>query len=165
MSIDLALLNAFPVWKNVRLGVYKSADEYRRALEAGSARKANWIDEIIGNPAFTCAASEVQMELVAPSVGDLGFAEGALDSKVRARAINVGLRPCPVEVLPALQLAAQETGERVIIATNAIPGSEGDLEGFDVTFGQGGLRLNGDCGPIDRLRDAKTRVAFVRPKA
>lgn len=165
MNLDQVLLSNLPVWKSVPLGVYKSADEYRKALEASSAHKFTWIDEIVGSPAFTCADKETQVELVAPSVGDLGFSDGAFDSKVRARALDVGLKPCPVEVLAALQLAAQDTGERVIIATDVIPGANGDLEGIDVTFGEGGPRLNGYCGPIDRLRDATTRVAFVRPKA
>lgn len=163
MNIHQAMLKTLPAWRSVEVGVHKSADAYRKALETGSAPKISWIEEIVGNPAFTCAAEKTELELVAPTVEDLGFAEGCLDSKVRAKAIALGLKPCPVEVLAALQLSAQDTGERVIIATDAIHGANGDLVGFDVTFGQGGLRLNGDCGPVDKLRDAKTRVAFVRP--
>ncbi len=158
------LLNSLPVWKTVKLGIYKSADEYRGALEANSTQKRTWVDEITGNPAFTCAGKETQLELVAPSVSDLGFSDGALDSQIRERSLNLGLQPCPVEVLAALQLTAKDTGERVIISTEAVPGNNGDFEGFDVTFGQGGLRLNGHCGPIDRLREATTRVALVRRK-
>jgi hypothetical protein len=165
MNLEQVLLGSLPVWKSVQLGGYKSADDYSKALAAGSSPKRDWIDELVSNPAFACADQPLQLDLVAPSVGELGFAEGAFDSKLRTRALQLGLQPCPIEVLAALQLNSQDTGERVIIATDVIPNAKGDLVGFDVTFGQGGLRLNGDCGPIDRLREADTRVAFVRPKS
>lgn len=164
MNIHQAMLQSLPAWRSVTVGALKSADEYRKALASGSAPKISWVEEIVGNPAFTCASQAVDLELVAPTVEDLGFPDGGLDSKVRAKAIALGLKPCPVEVLASLQLSAEDTGERVIIATDAIHGANGDLVGFDVTFGQGGLRLNGDCGPTDRLREPSVRVAFVRPK-
>jgi hypothetical protein len=164
MNVHQAMIGALPAWKSVKLGALASADAYRKALASGAAPKLSWIEEIVGNPAFSCASSETELELVAPTVEELGFPDGGLDSKVRAKAIALGLKPCPVEALAALQLSARDTGERVIIATDAIHGASGDLVGFDVTFGQAGLRLNGDCGPVDRLREPNVRVAFVRPK-
>ncbi len=102
MNIHQAMLKSLPAWRSVKVGAMKSADEYRKALASGSAPKISWVEEIVGNPAFTCASQPADLELVAPAVEDLGFPDGGLDSKVREKAIALGLKPCPVEVLAAL---------------------------------------------------------------
>src|SRR5271165_6658657 len=45
-------------WKTVRLGVHKTADEYRKALQAGKHRSGEWVTELLGKPVCHCASEE-----------------------------------------------------------------------------------------------------------
>ena len=51
----------FPIWKMVRLGVYKTADEYRKALQAGEHRCGEWVTNLFGKPACHCASEETDV--------------------------------------------------------------------------------------------------------
>ncbi len=157
--------NAFPIWKTQRLGVCKTADEYREALEKAKRPGDDWVRDILSNPAFVCAAEETDLELVAPSAADLGFKDGAYDSQIREKALEMGLKLCPIETLPALRLAdeVRTRAERVIIAIEAITDAGGELDGLDVELGRDGLQLRGHCSPIDRFRDPGLRFVFARP--
>ncbi len=157
----------FPVWKTVRLGVHKTAEEYRKALKAtrfgaGDLRANSFLAEA----AFSCAAEEIDVNLVAVSVADLGFREGARYSQICNRAHETGLDLCPAEVGPALLVAYRDQphGERLIIAMKPIGGSGGDFDEFDVEFGGSGLSLRGYCGPKDRFWDSERRFVFAQRK-
>jgi hypothetical protein len=158
----------FPVWKTVRLGVYKTADAYREALQASKHRCGEWVTDLFGKPACHCASEETDVDLVVLSVEDLGFKEGALYSEICEKAQDVGLELCPAEVGPALRLAYenQPRGERLIIATTpfADSGEELDLFAMEVSGG-GGLWLRGDCGPADRYWEPDRRFVFVRRRS
>jgi hypothetical protein len=157
----------FPVWKTVKLGVYKTAEAYRAALEASKHRCGEWVTDLFGKPACHCASEETDVDLAVVSVDDLGFKQGALYSEVCEKAQTLGLELCPPEVGPALRLAYgnQPRGERLIIATTpfADSGDELDLFSMEVSGG-GGLWLRGDCGPVDRYFEPDRRFVFVRPR-
>jgi hypothetical protein len=155
----------FPIWQTVRLGVHKTADEYRRALKAAKYRGGEWgANDFLAKAEFTCATEETDVDLVAVSVADLGFKDGALYSQICGKAHEMGLVQCPVEVGPALLLAHkdQPRGERLIIAMKANADSGGDLDEFDLELGGSGLSLRGYCGPLDRFWDSERRFVFVR---
>ncbi len=159
---------AFPIWKTVRLGVCKTADEYRKALEAGKHRSGDWVNNFLGKPAFNCASEETDVDLVVLSVDDLGFKEGALYSQICEKALAMGLELCPPEVGPALRLAYenQPRGERLIVATKPFTESGDDLDLFVMEVsGGGGLWLRGDCGPSDRFWEPDRRFIFARRKS
>ena len=105
-----------PTWKTVKLGVFKTADAYRKALEQGRRRSGEWVNDFLGQPAYTCAREETDVDLVVLSVEDLGFKKGALYSQICEKALAAGLDLCPAEVGPALRLAYddQPPGERLI---------------------------------------------------
>jgi hypothetical protein len=155
----------FPIWKTVRLGVYKTADEYRKALQAGEHRCGEWVTNLFGKPACHCASEETDVDLVVLSVDDLGFKEGALYSQICEKAQAMGLDLCPAEVGPALRLAYenQPRGERLIIATKPFADSDDELDLFVMEVsGGGGLWLRGDCGPSDRYWEPDRRFVFMR---
>ncbi len=155
----------FPVWKTIRLGVHKTADAYRKALEVSKYRCGEWVTDLFDKPACHCAEQETDVDLVVLSVDDLGFKQGALYSQICEKALAAGLELCPPEVGPALRLAYenQPRGERLIIATKpfADSGDELDLVAMEVSGG-GGLWLRGDCGPSDRYWEPDRRFVFVR---
>ncbi|MBI4692031.1 MAG: hypothetical protein HY773_01110 [Candidatus Terrybacteria bacterium] len=96
--------SSFPVWKTVTLGIHKSVDEYRKALEANGFKIGNWGDDILGKSAFTVSSEETEVELVKMTVAELGFKDSATRKDIYERAIEFGLKLCPNEVGPALRL-------------------------------------------------------------
>ena len=158
----------FPIWKTVKLGIYKTADAYRKALEAGKHRSGDWVNDFLGKPACNCAGEETDVDLVDVSVHDLGFKEGALYSQICEKALAMGLELCPAEVGPALRLAYenQPRGERLIVATKPFTELGDDLDLFSMEVsGGGGLWLRGDCGPSDRFWEPYHHFVFVRGKS
>lgn len=115
------VLAAFQIWKTIQLGTgLKSADDFRRDLTAGGFRIGDWGNDILGKPAFKVASklTEVDLDLVNPSVAELGFKDGATFKDACERAISLGLEPCPNEVGPQLRLQYkdQPKGEWLRIA-------------------------------------------------
>ncbi len=82
----------FPIWKTVKLGVYKTADGYRTALEAGKHLSGAWVNDLFGKPACTCVSEETDVNLVVLSVADLGFKEGALYGQICEKALDQAQR-------------------------------------------------------------------------
>ena len=129
-------------WKTIRLGVHKTADEYRKAMKSAKNKVGDGVGELLGNAKFTCATEETDVDLVVLSGAELDFKESAEYSDICARALELGLELCPAEVGPALRLAYkdQPRGEWLIIAMkaitdsamNAITDSDGDLVTFNV---------------------------------
>ena len=166
MAVVEAPRREFPIWRTVRIGVYKSVEAYRNALEASKHRCGEWVTNLFGKPACHCADEEADVDLVVVSVDDLGFKGGALYSEICEKAQSAGLELCPAEVGPALRLAYdnQPRGERLIIATTSFADSGDELDLFVMEVsGGGGLWLRGDCGPADRYFEPDRRFVFVRP--
>lgn len=158
----------FPIWKTLRLGVCKNPDDYRKALESGRRRSAEWVNNFLGQPAFACAGEETDVDLVVLSVDELGFDKGALYSEICDRAVDMGLDLCPAEVGPALRLAYEEQpqGERLIVGTKPFADTGDALDLFVMEVSGGGrLWLRGDCGPSDRYWEPDRRFIFVRPRS
>ena len=154
----------FPTWKTLRLGLYKTAYEYRKAMKSAKNKVGEWANGILGKAEFTCASQVTDVDLVVLSVAELGFKEGAKYSDICTRALELGLELCPAEVGPALRLAYknQPKGEWLIIAMNAITDSDGDLNVFHVEHDNDELWLFGNNGHPDNFWGSVSRFVFVR---
>src|SRR5581483_3717379 len=87
----------FPVWRTIQIGTgLKTANDFRRALTSAGYRIGTWANDILGR--FTPATEEKKLDLVAVSVAELGFANGATLRDIYARAKELGLELCPAEV-------------------------------------------------------------------
>jgi hypothetical protein len=169
---ELALVESpkrdFPIWKTIKLGLHKSAEAYRAALESRKRRSGEWVNDFLGRPACHCAAQETEVDLALVSVGELGFRSSALYSEICEKAQALGLGLCSPEVGPALRLAYEDQprGERLVVATApfAASGDEVGLFSMEISGG-GGLWLRGDCGPVDRFWELDRRFVFVRPRS
>lgn len=152
----------FAVWKSVKLGTCKSPEEYRKALKKAGRRIGDWADDILGR--ITCLQEEVDLDLVALSVADLGFKDGARYADICAKAVELGLELCPVEVGPALRLqyGEQPCNEWMLIATEPITDRGGGI--FLMEHDRDGLWLNAYCGSPDDVWYAGYRFVFVRRK-
>ena len=153
---------SFNVWKTIKLGTLKNADEFRKALKKDGFKIGDWGNDIIGKPAFTVASTEEEIQLVNVSVADLGFKNGATYKDICAKAKELGLELCPNEVGPQLRLQYkdQPKGEYLRIAMEPITDSDGDLHIFRVGHGDDDLWLHGLNGYSDRFWYANSRFVF-----
>ena len=86
------------VWRTLKLGTYKTADEYRGALKSAGYNVGGWANDILSKPAFICAQQETEVDLVVISVSELGFKYDGRYSDICTRAMEMGLKLCPAEV-------------------------------------------------------------------
>jgi hypothetical protein len=94
------------VLKTIKLGACKTSEEYRKALEEAAYRVGDWGNDILGKTA--CAQEETEVDLVAPSVKELGFNDGAYYKEICTKALELGLELCAAEVGPALRLVYKD---------------------------------------------------------
>ena len=153
---------SFKVWKTIKIGTIKNADEFRKALKKAGFKISDWANDIIGKPAFTVASGEEEIQLVNLSVEELGFKNGAKYGDICARAKELGLELCPNEVGPQLRLQYkdQPKGEWLRIAMEPITDSDGDLDIFNVGHDGDGLWLRSNLGFSDDFWDASNRLVF-----
>ena len=103
-------LEQFPVWKTLKLGVCKSPEEYRAALEKAGIMIGKDADELLENIPYS--QEEIEIDLVLVPVGKLGL-DGLVDyMDALERAIKMGFKPCPAEVGLALRLAYADQPRR-----------------------------------------------------
>lgn len=87
----------FPTWKRIHLGVHKTAEAYREALDKQGYRISSSAD-ILGQPQFTVATVEEEVDLVQVTVAELGLENGGTLEQIYAAAKARGLELCPAEV-------------------------------------------------------------------
>jgi hypothetical protein len=153
---------SFNVWKTIKLGTHKNADEFRKALKKNGFKIGDWANDILGKPAFAVSSVEEEIQLANVSVADLGFKNGANYGDICAKAKELGLELCPNEVGPQLRLQYkdQPKGEWLRIAMEPITDSDGNLDLFSVGRGGGDLWLSGNDSNSDRFWDASSRFVF-----
>lgn len=155
---------SFSVWKTIKLGTLKNADEFRKALKKDGFKIGDWGNDILGKPAFTVSSEEEEIQLANVSVADLGFKNGANYGDICAKAKALGLELCPNEVGPQLRLQYkdQPKGECLRIAMKPITDSDGDLNIFSVGHDVV-LWLDGNYGSYgisDNFWNASSRFVF-----
>ncbi|MFA5318566.1 MAG: hypothetical protein WC323_03790 [Patescibacteria group bacterium] len=162
----VTVVASFPTFKTIRLGTLKDADAIRKAIADVGGRISDRANDILGQPAFTVATKETEVELVVVSVAELGFNDGTRYSAICERAKQLNLALCPAEVGPQLRLqyADQPASEWLHIAMEPITGSGGDLSLFLVGRVGRGLWLIGSRGHPRSLWYGNRRFVFVRRK-
>jgi hypothetical protein len=195
-SITWKMADDVPVWKSVHLGTFTSVNMLREALDSedcgASERKVaerprfvraaasrpgsvpgchlgDSASEIIGRPAFRLSRIKQELDLVAVSLIDLGFApdEDVMLEDIYARAELLNYTLCPAEVGPYLRLQYldQPAGEFLHVAMEPITTYAGEPTDLTVANGGAGLVLLGGDDRPNLLLPAVTRFVFVRPRA
>lgn len=101
-------VEAFPTWKNVRLGVHETADEYRRAMKARGIVPEHFAKFCSDIP---CVKVEHEIELIKVCVADLRLCSPSIQSirlyemsDLTHRVRDLGLDWAPAEVVLALSV-------------------------------------------------------------
>ena len=151
-------------FKIIEIGTYKDVKSLRKALEESGAQIGNWASDILNKAKLS--KSKQSLDLVALTVAELGFPEGAKLEDIYKASKNQGLDLCPDEVGPQLRLqySNQPNGEWLVIAMEPIKDSVGDLILFGVECGSGDRWLYADYGKPDFFWVAVSRFVFVRCK-
>lgn len=129
ISVSIA---APPIFKSVSLGKYRSASEYRTALNEAKSRIGRLANEMLDSDQFEWTGCVITVELLRISVAELGFSGDTRLWEIYARGLELGLDLCPPEVGPALRCAKiqQRRGEWLDIAMKPIA----DFEGYPHIF-------------------------------
>lgn len=159
-------ITKFPIWKTIKLGIQKSADEYRKAIKADGMKIGDYGNDILGKPAFNVSSDEIEVELVRITVAELGFKNGATRKEIYNKALELGRKLCPNEVGPALRLqyADQPLGEWLLVAMEPITDSRGSPDVFDVARSSSGSWLDGYSGCPGDFWGADRQWVFLRGK-
>jgi len=156
--------DSFPTWKRIRLGVCKSAAEYIEALQKQGCRISDHAADILGQPQFTVAPEETEVDLVQVTAAEFGFKNGGTLAQIYAAAKARGLELCHAEVGPALRLQypGQPLGEWLLVAMEPIRDSDGCLHVFRVEPHVYGRWLCAGWGSPARVWGAGFRWLFRR---
>ncbi len=155
----------FKLWKTIKLGTHKNADEIRKSLKTNGHNIGDWANDILGK--MEISKTEEEVNLVVATVRELGFKNGANYADICKKAQELGLELCPAEVGPQLRLqyTNQPKGEWLIIAMEAISGSDGVLSVWNVERSDGGESwLDSYCGRADYGWVADGSFVFVSRK-
>jgi hypothetical protein len=153
-------------FKTVKLGLCKTADQYRKALRKAGCELSRVAEAVLDIPDFTCAVEETELYLVNLSALDLGFNGVVSYGELLHSAPAMGLSLCPPEVGPALRLAYDDqlNGEWLVIAMRGICNPIGDLFAFGVGCDDGRLWLDTWNAQPGDLWYPYRRFVFVRPR-
>jgi hypothetical protein len=159
-------VRVWKTWMTVKVGTFKNVEEIRQAIKAGGHFIGDWANDILGKPAFKVSETEQDIELVNVSVEELGFKDGARYADTCKRAFELGLEYCPAEVGPQWCIQ-QPKGVPVIVAMEAIIGSDTDLHLFDINRDGGcGQCLSTNVGCSDFVWHSSVCFLFLRrPKS
>jgi hypothetical protein len=157
-------LEQAPPWKTVRLGRYKNAHQYFLAIESAKRNIGSWAKEVLNTPMFTCSTREMDIDLIAVSVAELGLSRGGRYDGICTRALDIGLALCPVEVAAALGIdyPDQPRNEMLIVGMVALAGSSGEPTLFVLENEGGVLWLRGFGGSPSRFWKPRYRFVFTR---
>ncbi len=161
-----AAANKFKIWKTIHLGMgFKNADGFRQLMKSRKMLISDRANDILGKSAFKVAAEKTRVNLVIPSVGDLGFKDGGKLKDIYACAQDWKLGLCPSEVGPQLRLcySNQPKGEWLYVGMNPIANMFGDLEIFSVGRGSGGFWLDCSYGVSENIWEAHCRFVLTIP--
>jgi hypothetical protein len=152
-----------PVWKTIATGTH-DPDSLRKTVRCHTGQRAR---AVLAAPNFTVSPSKTDIDLAVVSVAALGFGEeGASFSAIHARAAELGLELCPVEVAAQLRLQYldQPLGEFLHIAMEPVVTEDGKPSNLTVANGGTGPLLVGGHAHADFVMPSAVRFVFVRPR-
>jgi len=167
----------------VRVGGTSKA-ELLRALRERGVRLNAAAETLFEDRRFTVLDEgrviEIEIEIAAVSVGELGLNEGASYAQVTARALESGLVECPLELGPYLRMQFPDQPEAdggasttrgrappgsITIASPPLDDTEGPPKGFYLRRAEGVSWLRGYWASPDHVWDPDRVLVFARRPA
>jgi hypothetical protein len=167
-ALEVKTAAELPTWKTITVGLHRSVNAVRDALDEVKIAVGESADEILGRPAFTFAVAPTELDLVMLSVTELGFGpQGAALADIHERAIRIGLELCPEEVGPQLRLQylTQPTGEFLHVAMKPQRTYRGEPTDFTLANSGTRLALLGGSARPDVVIPRNVKFVFVRPNS
>jgi hypothetical protein len=155
-------------WKTITVGLHRSVNAVRDALDEARIAVGESADEILGRPAFTFAEAPTELDLVVLSVAELDFGpQGAALADIHERGIRIGLELCPEEVGPQLRLQYlnQPVGESLHVAMKPQRTYRDDPTDFTLANFDSRLVLLGGSARPDLVLPTNVKFVFVRRKS
>lgn len=123
----------------------------------------SWASDLLGQSAFWVVSQSTEVDIVAPTVAELGFKEGARYADICQRGVEMGYELCPPELGPQmrLQYKNQPKGKGLWLAMEAIRDSDGGLNTFSIAHNNDGLWLYGDYAYPNHFFCAARRIVFI----
>lgn len=155
------------IFYTIKIGTHQNNRALKKTIISSGNRISPWVKDIITNDTFTLSRNKLELDLVAPSIADLGFKDGAYINDVYSYISRIGLEICPAEVGPQLRLqyTDQPADEVLFIGMKPVL-SEHGLALFQLRHQINRLSLEA-ChivNPANHTWKAHYRVVFVRPR-
>lgn len=155
------------VWKTVVLGAFGTMSEYRRELHWKKRCVVEGrVDKIFGRPWFACVEQKMEVDLVAPSIRELGLSSGAEYSQACARGLERGWALCPPELGFALRLCYDDQPKRECLYIAMEPKVHSHTQRFILMLD----RVGDDCwlgasqGLPREVDEENERLVFLKPR-
>ncbi len=161
------LMETFNIFRRtIKLGTgLKSADDFRRALKRNGCEldRLNWASMVMNQSDFKVSDKPIKTNLIARTVAELGFEDGAPYADVCKRGLERGYTLCQPEHGPQLRLQYndQPMGEMLILAMDPLRDSVGQPCTFAVGNNDDGLWFNGHCAKPGNFCDPDQCFVFV----
>lgn len=155
----------FPVYK-LEIGG-KTAKELETELLSKNIIISDYAKYMLNSPDFIASSTIEKIDIVRLKVTDLGhdFADGATTDEIYAKAKELGLELCPIEVGPYQRLkdVDQLRGDYYSIAMKQISGERGRPVIFDLRCFSDGLVLYDHWAEPDKRWDIDDKFVFQVP--
>jgi len=152
----------FEIWQTIESGG-KSKDELIKELKGKGIKIGDYAASLLESKDFKTAGSRESIDLVRPTVKDLGFENSATTEEIYARADELGLDLCEAEDAPNLRVQYDGT-EGMAIAMKQITDSGGNPFVFNLNSHDDDLWLFTSIARPDYRWIAVNRFVFRRRK-
>src|SRR5690349_22595238 len=108
---------SWKVWRPLEIGQYKDLAELKRAFMGIGFWVGDCYDFLFQSPDFIVSTNRVRLNLVNPSIIEMGFLSGASYCEVSKRAVQLGLKMCMPEICihNLIQYPTPIAGQRLFI--------------------------------------------------
>jgi len=166
------------ITRTVEVGGLTKSQLLRR-LQERSIRMNRSAERLFADDRFTTSDAKLTLTAVELTVGNLGYPQGATSGEIHARAHQLGLELCPLELGPHLRLAYMDQPEgsfgspirqhkapfgSVTIASEPLDEDRATPKGFYLRRIDGVLWLRGYVAEKTHVWNPGDRLVFCRPK-
>ncbi len=134
-------------WETIELGTHESGALLLAALERDGYKANKGAEGIMLKPEFTVSPTRTKLRLYKVTADELGLAQGGTRVQIYDAAFVKGFCKIPAEAGPQTRLKYlnQQRGECLVIATDSISDSGGNLRLFVIDHDDHGRYLNAHC--------------------